>query len=322
MIHSALIFLIGYSLLIAPVATVAQEAKASVEITPDTCLIGDNVFYSLSVTHYETQLVLLPSDTDEVAFYPFEIRARKKLFEEERDGFITERWQYTLTVFDTGAQIIPPLNLSLVQINQLDTSETALKLESKIIYVRSVLDTTIKDIADIKPLQSLPLPAWVYVVIAVALLLIAGGGYWLFKIWQKHRKAEKPKPVAPLKPPYQLALEKLASLEAYRLESQEDFKKFYSDLSDILREFLEHYYGVPALEQITSEILYALRTKLPAEQIEKYRQVFERADLVKFAKFYPSKIEARESLSLSNAIIEDATPRLEMSAESSKTLNS
>ncbi len=321
MTHSSLIFLITCSLLIAPVATVAQQAKASVEITPDTCLIGDNIFYLLSIT-YETQLISLPSDTDEVAFYPFEIRSRKKLSEEVRDGVTTERWQYTLTIFDTGAQVIPPLDLRYVQVGKLDTSETVLKLDSKTIYVRSVLDTTIKDIADIKPLQSLPLPAWVYVAIAVALVLAIGGGYWLFKVWQKRRKAEKPKPAEPLKPPYQIALEKLASLDAYPLESQEDFKKFYSDLSDILREFIEHYYRIPALEQITSEILYALRTKLSSEHIEKYRQVFERADLVKFAKFYPSKLEARESLSLSKNVIEETVPRLETSTESSKTLNS
>ncbi len=314
----ALIFLIACSLLLTPVAIVAQHAKASVEITPDTCLIGDNVFYLLSITHHETQIVLLPSDTDEVAFYPFEVRSRKKLFEEERDGFITERWQYTLTVFDTGAQIIPPLDLRYVQIGKSDSSETVLKLDSKMIYVRSVLDTTVKDIADIKPLQTLPLPAWVYVVSAVVLLLLIGGGYWLFTVWQKRRKAETPKPVVPEKPPYQIALEKLTALDAYPLETQEDFKKFYSDLSDILREFIEQHYRVPALEQITSEILYSLRTKLSSEQVERYRQVFERADLVKFAKFYPSKIEARESLSLSKAIIEDATPKLEPSATASK----
>ncbi len=315
---SVFVFLFSCSLLIAPVATVAQQAKASVEITPDTCLIGDNVFYLLSITHDETQLFSLPSDTDEVAFYPFEIRSRKKIFEEEQDGFTTERWQYTLTIFDTGAQIIPPLDLRCVQIGKSDSSETVLKLDSKTIYVRSVLDTTVKDIADIKPLQTLPLPAWVYVAIAVALLLIIGGGYWLFKVWQKHRQAEKPKPVVPEKPPYQIALEKLAALDAYPLETQDDFKKFYSDLSDILREFIERYYRIPALEQITSEILYSLRTKLSSEQTETYRQVFERADLVKFAKFYPSKIEARESLSLSKAIIEDATPKLEPSATASK----
>jgi hypothetical protein len=320
--HSALIFLIGCSLLIAPVSTVAQNVKASVEIAPDSCLIGDNVLYLLSVTAYETQLVALPSDTDEVAFYPFEIRSRKKLSEETRDGFTTERWQYTLTIFDTGAQIIPPLQLRYLEVDKLDTAETQLRLESKTIYVRSVLDTTVKDIADIKPLQSLPLPAWVYVAIAALLVLIIGGGYWLFKIWQKRRKTEKPKPIEPLKPPYQIALEKLALLEAYPLESQEEFKKFYSDLSDILREFIEHYHRVPALEQITSEILYALRTKLSLDHIEKYRRVFESADLVKFAKFYPSKIEARESLSLSRTVIQETTPQPEPSAESSKTLTS
>ncbi len=313
------LFLITCSLLFVSRATVAQTPKASVEIAPDTCLIGDNVFYLLSVTHYETQLVSIPSDTDEVAFYPFEIHSRKKLFEEERDGFTTERWQYTLTIFDTGVQIIPPLDLRYVQVGKSDTA--VLKLDSKSIYVRSVLDTTMKDIADIKPLQTLPLPAWVYVAIAVGVVLLAVIGYWLFMLWRKHRKKEKPKAVEPTKPPYQIALEKLAALEGYPLESQEDYKKFYSDLSDILRQFIEDYYRIPALEQITSEILYALRTKLSTEQMERYRQIFERADLVKFAKFYPSKIEARESLSLSKAVIEDATPRLEPSAASSKTLN-
>jgi len=315
----ALLVLIVCSLLFVSGATVAQTPKASVEITPDTCLIGDNVFYLLSLTYSDTQLFTIPSDTDEVAFYPFEIRSRKKLFEEEHDGFNTVRWQYTLTIFDTGMQILPPLDLRYVQVGQSDTA--ILKLDSKLIYVRSVLDTTMKDIADIKPLQTLPLPAWVYVAIAVGVVLLAGIGYWLFTLWQKHRKKEKPKAVEPKKPPYQIALEKLALLDAYPLESQEDYKKFYSDLSDILREFIEDYYRIPALEQITSEILYALRTKLSAEQIARYRQIFERADLVKFAKFYPSKIEARESLSLSKAVIEETTPQSLSSAESSKTLN-
>ncbi len=315
----ALSVLIACSLLFVSRAMVAQTPKASVEIAPDTCLIGDNVFYLLSLTYSDTQLFTIPSDTDEVAFYPFEIRSRKKLFEEERDGFNTVRWQYTLTIFDTGVQIIPPLDLRYVQVGQSDTA--VLKLDSKLIYVRSVLDTSMKDIADIKPLQTLPLPAWVYMAIAIGVVLLAGIGYWLFTLWQKHRKKEKPKAVDLTKPPYQLALEKLAALESYPLESQEDYKKFYSDLSDILRQFIEDYYRIPALEQITSEILYALRTKLSSEQIERYRQIFERADLVKFAKFYPSKLEARESLSLSKAVIEDAMPRLEPSAASSKTLN-
>ncbi len=308
------------SLLLVFFTAVAQTPKVSVEIMPDTCLIGDQVFYLLSLTHDGTPLFLLPSDTDEVALYPFEICSRKKLSEAVQDGLITERWQYTLTVFDTGVQIIPPLDLRYLRVGQRDTA--LVKLDSKSIYVRSVLDTTMTDIADIKPLQTLPLPAWVYVVIAVALLVLAGAGYGLFVLWRKCRQQPQPKPIAPPKPPYQLALEKLAALESYPLNSQEEFKKFYSDLSDILRQFIEDYYRISALEHITSEILYALRAKLSAEQLERYRQILERADLVKFAKFYPSKIEARESLMLSKAVVESTMPKLEASATTSNTLNS
>ncbi|MCS6988850.1 MAG: DUF4381 family protein [Chloroherpetonaceae bacterium] len=301
----ALLCLVG----LAPLVALGQEPKAVVEISPDTCLVGDNVFYSLALTRGERQFFILPVDTDEVAFFPFEIRSRKKLSEEERDGVVTERWQYALTIFDTGAQIVPPLDLRYADASGRDTG--VLRLDSKMIYVRSVLDTTVKDINDIKPIQTLPVPAWVYVAGALALALLVAGGYWLFASWRKRRKTEKPKLVVPEKSPYQVALEKLAALESYPLETQEDFKKFYSDLSDLLRELIERAYDIPALEQITSEILAALQAKIRYESVERYRRIFERADLVKFAKFYPSKIEARESLSLAKEIVADFAPKPE-----------
>lgn len=292
----------------------SQEPKATAEITPDTCFIGDNVFYALTLTHRETQLFSLPADTDEVAFFPFEIRSRKKLSEDERDGFVTERWQYALTIFDTGAQIIPPLDLRYIDANGRDSGVT--RLDSKTIYVRSLLDSTVKDINDIKPIQTLPVPAWVYALGALALAALAAGGYWLLTTLRK-RRATKPKPLAPEKSPYQLALEKLAALESYPLETQEEFKRFYSDLSDILRDLIERVYNIPAMEQITSEILRELRAKTTAESIERYRQIFERADLVKFAKFYPSKLEARESLSLAKDIVAEFAPKPEPLATAS-----
>jgi hypothetical protein len=298
--------LIFFIMLVSATVFGQVQPVVKLEVEPTECAVGDRILYTLSVTRPATGLVKYPSDSDAVAFYPFEILSKKVLSDEKSGESITEKLQYTLAVYDTGESVIPPLTLTYLSGKPNDS--TLFETDSRKIKVRSVLDTTQKDILDIKPVQTLSIPWWVWLLIVLVLAVIIGGGYWLVQRWQKQPAAPKEK-LPPQKEPYQIALEKLEAMEKLSPETQQEFKQYYSSLSEILREFIEKHYRVPALEQTTSEIDYALRRKLTALETEKVRTILESADLVKFAKFYPSLMEAKENLSRTRECVRFGAPK-------------
>ena len=57
-------------------------------------------------------------------------------------------------------------------------------------------------------------------------------------------------------------------------------------MTDALREYIVSRYGVGAMEMTTAEIFDGLRgTDIPVDLYEEMKDLFERADFVKFAKY-------------------------------------
>jgi hypothetical protein len=82
-------------------------------------------------------------------------------------------------------------------------------------------------------------------------------------------------------------------------------KAFYSELSEILRVYIEGRTFIDALEMTTREMLAALHEQMADEEaIERLREVSETADLVKFAKFMPTESTHNRSMSLAFEFIE------------------
>ncbi len=283
----------------------AQQPITTLSIAPDTCTIGDNIFYTLNVLKKSSIRLNYPQLSDSTVFSPFEIRQVEMLPAEARENLILEKIRYTLTVFDTGMQTVPAI--SLAYLDQETQRQDSIVLERKSVYVKSVLDTARKDIADIKPVRSVPIPLWVYLTGGALLLAFAIGIYFLVRYWRTRAPASVPASV-PALTPYEVAFAKLKGLEEITLNSQNDFKIYYSAISDAVREFLERHYGFPAMEQLTSEIDATLQAKRPKEEAERVKSLLEKADLVKFAKFQPTVSEAKESLSVAFQIIEIGRP--------------
>ena len=92
----------------------------------------------------------------------------------------------------------------------------------------------------------------------------------------------------PTRPPHEIALEELKKLEAERLWQQGLIKQYHSRLTDIIRTYIEHRYGIIAMEMTTGEILVALsRAISEKESSEKLSLLLQLADMVKFAKVQP-----------------------------------
>ncbi|MCS7012137.1 MAG: hypothetical protein NZM05_00715 [Chloroherpetonaceae bacterium] len=296
----SLILLVMQGALAQPVATVS--------LSPDTCTIGDEVFYTIQVLKKPSVQMQYPAASDSLVFYPFEVRQMNRLPDETREELRLESVRYTLTVFDTGMQVVPPIRLTYF--DEAANRADSLWLGAQKVYVRSLLDTARKDIVDIKPVRSVPVPAWIYVLGGALLLAVAVGIYLLVRYW-RHRPMPMPTPTVenrPAKTPYQIASEKLQSLADYSLRTPEDYKTYYTLLSDTVREFLENYYNFNAREQLTSEICAVMEMRRPPEEVGRIRRLLETADLVKFAKFQPEFSEAKESWALAYQIIEVAKP--------------
>ena len=69
-------------------------------------------------------------------------------------------------------------------------------------------------------------------------------------------------------------------------------KAFYSGVTDALREYISARYGISAMEMTTAEIFRDMKsTDAPEDLLKEMKELFERADFVKFAKFVASDEE-------------------------------
>jgi hypothetical protein len=90
-------------------------------------------------------------------------------------------------------------------------------------------------------------------------------------------------------PAHIFALRKLDQFRGTKLWVADKQKAFYSGVTDTLREYIAERYGIGAMEMTTSEIFNEMKdVDAPKELVGEVRDLFERADFVKFAKYVAS----------------------------------
>lgn len=90
-------------------------------------------------------------------------------------------------------------------------------------------------------------------------------------------------------PAHIVALRKLDQYRGSRLWAPEKQKGFYSGVTDTLREYISERYGIGAMEMTTAEIFDEMKgMDVPEGLMKETKELFERADFVKFAKFVAS----------------------------------
>ena len=159
----------------------------------------------------------------------------------------------------------------------------------------------VSELRDITPPEELPpalsqvvLLAWVALGF-VALLLVLNG-------WLLYRRRRQESAV----PPSQWAFGELQRIHLPADSTERELEEFYTQLSDVLRRYLELRYHLPAPEQTTAEFLEAMRRapQLQPEQQAVVRNFLEQCDLVKFARAHPSGEECREAAETARALVQ------------------
>ena len=101
-------------------------------------------------------------------------------------------------------------------------------------------------------------------------------------------------------PAHVIAFEKLDKLKEEKLWQEGKLKLYHSSLSEIVREYIENRFKMPAMEQTTDEILHGFRNiAIDEESKTKLKQLLFLSDMVKFAKEQPLPNE--NEISIANA---------------------
>jgi hypothetical protein len=210
--------------------------------------------------------------------------------------------------YDSGTVALPPLEF-LASVPG-DTAARRVSTAPLPLTVHTLPVSAQDSLRALKEPLSIPFTlAEVLGALGVLAALVAGG-YILYR-WYRRRKKAPVEPVAqgPAKPPHIIALEELGAVKARRLWQQGHAKEYHSEVTEVLRRYFEHRFGVRALEETTEEILTGLRgAGLRENVLESVGGILRRADLVKFATYQPPPEEHEESMSASVSVVQETRP--------------
>jgi hypothetical protein len=220
--------------------------------------------------------------------------------------------KYGLTQFDSGKYTIQRIP---VLINGKPFFSDSIKVEVNDIQV----DTLKQKMYDIKDIAEVDSPIgtwWIYILIFFALGI---AGYFIYQFIKKRQNQPKAEVIV-FKSPIEKATTLLQQLEIKELWQKGEIKDYYSELTDIARNYIEEEINIPAMESTTSELIDGLRKaakqkklKLSNETVENLEKVLKQADLVKFAKVKPLDFEIEEDkkrISSSIVIIHKSIPEV------------
>lgn len=210
----------------------------------------------------------------------------------------------SITLLKPGTLEIGPIEL-FDDDKRLDvTNPLTLKVESAI----DSSDQKPKEPAPPLPPVSTPIPIELASLIGVGLIAAVALGYLIYRKWKARTKAfvlpEVPAP--PPAPEHEIALTRLASLEASHFDQKGEFKHLYFGISEIMKAYLGARYGFDAEESTSRELVEKLEAySLGSSTVGSVRELYRRLDIVKFTDQTPRLDEPLELFTLARALIRE-----------------
>jgi hypothetical protein len=266
-----------------------DKAELNVAVDSTQIKIGAQLNYTLQVKADSTAQVVFP---EQPIFTPFELLEESPIDTLRSQTHYLYTKRYSLIHFDSGNYFIPQQQ---VLVNGFSKIADLIPVR-----VNSVKVDTIKQkLFDIKPLSEVKknynrLISRVLWGLVLALIVIGVSYTYLF---QKRKKELREREL----PPFDRAIEELKALESEKPFEQDEFKLYYSRLTDVVRRYLEEEAKIDALESTSEELLIKLEMRkgegtldLDFTTLKSLREVLKNADLVKFAKSMPEYRIANE----------------------------
>lgn len=289
------------------VLTIAQSQSLKVSLDTNDVMIGDLIELNIQLLSSEKTDLLLPQiEVD--AIEGLELLNQSELDTIKNGNSFGLSRRYTVSAYDSGSYIIPRIETVLNKGNLLDTIYS----DSLILYFNSPAVDTSQAIKDIKGIYNVDYSdySWIYLIATILLLIIIGILlYWLYKK-RKDKKIVDLIEYDPKIPPYILAKESLRRLEEERIWQNGNFKKYYSELTDILRIYYHRIYDIKTKELTSNELVDVLEHKnlFDSDCKTKLAYISQYSDLSKFAKANPLPENNTQSLNFAFELVKIGKP--------------
>lgn len=263
---------------------------------PKTLKVGDPFKLTLDITHPTGAKIIEPQSTSK---WWSIVSTKTQGVEQGKKTQLT----LTLVAWRSGSRDIGPLLVDVMdssgQRAQLKTTPFSIKAISTLPMNKNAEDfkgarrPVAIFIEDMRPLW---LGLGVFSVVMTA----------FFVFFLMRRRLEAMEPEAPPQLPHVIALERLSQLAASDLIERQDFKGFYTQMSEVVREFLGKQFGFPGTELTTTEMEDVLQQEdwpnsLSVSDISAW---LSEADYVKFTETRPTSAQAEASLRQAFTIVE------------------
>lgn len=301
-------------LVILPFLALAQ-GTANWQLAKNEILIGDQISlkWSAKIDPEWTQLQL-PQVGD--SFSKIEILQKGKIDTITNKDYTLYEQELVIACFDSGTYFLPTLSIQAtdkagnpVQVNlpdnvalhvqtiDVDTSKPFMPIVEIMDEAAPDFPTKVKEwIAEHKMAVIIAGISFLFIILALLL--------WLFYFRNKKRKAH-----TILELPFVKAKRRVAALEVSGLWEKQDYKAYYSQLSEIIRDYFEDQFQINAGEMTTRDFLQTVKRNPNLRGIhQELRQILQTADLSKFAKALPTDEDHLISVKFAYKIIEQTQP--------------
>lgn len=310
---TAFIFLLGGTIQ-------AQKPSVSATIEPSEIQVGEQAVITLDIKTPKAKHVQYPQfNYKDPLIEGIEVIQQLKADTTIENQVMTIKQKYIVTSFDSALYNIP--FIPIIDLETMDTIKSknlGLKVvfpalsDSTLNYLEQLntqqtdsIDFEALQLADITDVQSPPFVwqdlleyLWLGLLIFFIILIIVLG---IFFATRKKRKGYYFTPVVK-KAPHVVALEALDKIKNHKIWQQGLEKEYYTNLTDVLRVYVEKRFMINALEKTSDEIIESLKYISESESAkDNLQQILKLADLVKFAKYKPLPDE--NDLTLMNAYL-------------------
>ena len=288
-------------LLISTISFSQKSSLVLIEIDTTNIRIGEQ--FNLKISVEETDNVIIPK---------LELKGLEVIDSIKVDTIKNSLIKrYVLTGFDSGSFYIPQ--------QQIFVKNQAYLTDSLLVNVATIaVDTSKIKKFPIKSIKTEPFilddfKGYIWIVLLVILAI----GLLVYFFGFRKKKEELQEEIITIIPAFEEAISKLHQLDEKLLWQNNKTKQYYSELTEIVRNYLGRDIEIPTFEQTSDEIIMLIKIQndekklgLSKETLKIITSLLRNADLVKFAKAKPLSNEIEGDRKCAELIIKKIQPKI------------
>lgn len=292
------LYIISLVLLLQVSAATAQNVILNAKLDTFAMRIGEQTRARLELSIDSGYNVVLPELEKEKLVEGIEVLESKEYSQNVDGGRKNYIQEYLITSFDSTRYEIPPFE---VVVDKDTFASNRLILDVYSVEIDTANINNIAGPAEVVDVQLTWEEVRDAIYLAIILILVAVALVMTTISLIKNKPIIRIVKVKPKLPSHVIAINRIDEIRNNEsLSAEGNEKEYYTQLTDVLREYMHDRFGIDAQEMTTSEIIDELLKIKDKESIKELKEILEVADLVKFAKMKPDERENR--LNMTNAI--------------------